>query len=118
MSPTRQASRPLLWLALLVALFAVRLVDSAASHSLTVDEPHYMGTGLYLWQSGDYHFSRTLLFQPPLAFHLASLPLLAIDRSGVSGTRDVAERLIESGAIERSTFRVVSRLPFIAITYW
>ena len=117
-TPAREAWRPLLWLALLVALFAVRLVDSAVSHSLTVDEPHYMGTGLYLWQSGDYHFGRTLLYQPPLAFHLASLPLLAVDRSGVSGTRDVAERLIESGAIERSTFRIVSRLPFIAIACW
>ena len=90
----RPASRPAIWLAVLLALFAARLVDSAARHSLTADEPHYMGTGVHLWQTGDYHFARTLLFQPPLAFHLASLPLLATDLSELPAAREVGEALI------------------------
>lgn len=85
------------------------------SHSLTADEPHYMGTGVYLWKTGDYDFARTLSFQPPLAYHLASLPLLAFDLRAAGRERDVSKALIDSGAISRRTYRIVSRLPFIAV---
>ena len=75
----RVSVRPLLCLAVLVAIFAVRLLDGAISHSLTADEPHYMGTGVYLWKTGDYHFAKALSFQPPLAYHLASDRGLDVD---------------------------------------
>jgi 4-amino-4-deoxy-L-arabinose transferase-like glycosyltransferase len=114
----RISARPSLWLAVLLAVFVVRLLDSAVSHSLTVDEPHYMGTGVYLWKTGDYHFARTLSFQPPLAYHLASLPLLAVDLSAVGSSRSVSEVLIENGAIGRTAHRVASRLPFILLACW
>ena len=57
-------------LALLLAVFGARLLDAAAHNAFTIDEPAYVGTGLYLWQSGDYHYARVLHFHPPLAFHL------------------------------------------------
>ena len=63
-------------LALLIALFAARLLHEAATESFTIDEPGYVGTGLQLWHTGDYHFARVLSFHPPLAFHLASVPLV------------------------------------------
>ena len=40
---------------MLVLIFAFRLSDAAERNTLTVDEPHYVGVGLHLWQSGDYH---------------------------------------------------------------
>jgi 4-amino-4-deoxy-L-arabinose transferase-like glycosyltransferase len=110
--------RPSWGLALLLALFAVRLVASAADHSLTADEPHYIGTGVHLWKSGDYHFARTLKFQPPLAYHLASLPLLGLDLSKVSATDDVAKRLVTQGVVKRGTLRLLSRLPFALLACW
>ena len=57
----------------LLALFAFRLTDSANRNALTFDEPHYVGAGLYLWDSGDYDFARSLYYPPPLAYHLASV---------------------------------------------
>jgi len=110
--------RPSWGLALLMALFAARLVASAAGHSLTADEPHYMGTGVYLWKSGDYHFARTLRFQPPLAYHLASVPLLALDLSKVGATDDVSRQLALQGVVKRGTLRLLSRLPFALLACW
>ena len=46
----------------LLLLFGVRLVHSAQQNAFTTDEPNYLGTGLYLWESGDYHFFRSLRF--------------------------------------------------------
>jgi hypothetical protein len=99
-------------------VFAARLAASIVGHSLTADEPHYMGTGVYLWKSGDYHFARTLKFQPPLTHHLASLPLLALDLSGVGGTPDVSAQLVPRGVVSRHAQRVNSRLPFDLLACW
>ena len=111
---TDAAPRHLWWavvasgvLALLVALPGIGVRATYGAHT-TADEPHYMGTGAYLWKTGDYHFANTLKFQPPLAHHLASLPLLLVDRSSLDG-RDVSRQLVESGAISRSA-RVVDKL--------
>ncbi|MGH0031369.1 MAG: ArnT family glycosyltransferase [Myxococcota bacterium] len=115
MSPAR---RPVVWLALGVAVFAVRLLASITGHSLTADEPHYVGKGAYLWKSGDYDWSRTLTYQPPLAYHVASLPLLAVDRSGVTSANDVGRQLVASSVISRDALRVASRLPFALVACW
>ncbi len=109
---------PAAGLALLLALFAARLADTANSHSLTADEPHYVGTGLYLWKSGDYHFARTLNLHPPLAYHLASLPLLAFDLRGVPVARDVGARLVAGPEPSPRAVRLASRLPFALLSLW
>ena len=104
--------------ALLLIVFGARLVDASARNSFTIDEPHYFTKGLYLWQSGDYHWFDTLMFQPPLAFHLASLPLLALDLGGFEPGRDAGLRLVESAETPLTGLRVASRLPFVLISCW
>ena len=108
---------PLL-LALGLAVFAGRLVHTAARMSYTPDEPRYLGTGLYLWESGDYHFERSLRFHPPLTYHLAGLPLLALDLEGLEPSPDLGEQLVEAAGPALDRVRVISRLPFIALTCW
>jgi hypothetical protein len=102
----------------LLVLFAVRLVDSVQQNSLTVDEPHYVGLGLYLWESGDYHYAESLSFHPPLAYHLASLPLLAIDLTGVPIDRRIGRRLLSGEVIDPANVRLISRLPFVGLAIW
>jgi len=57
-------------LLLLLALFSARLVHTSFAKSLTSDEPHYIGTGLHLWATGDYDYFWVLKLQPPLAYQL------------------------------------------------
>jgi len=105
-------------LALLLAVFGVRLLDAAARNAFTIDEPAYVGTGLYLWHSGDYHYARVLHFHPPLAFHLASLPLLAFDVSDVAESPRAGRDLLRRGEVPKATLRVASRLPFVLLACW
>jgi 4-amino-4-deoxy-L-arabinose transferase-like glycosyltransferase len=112
---------PTLALVGLLALFGVRLLDSARVHSLTTDEPHYIATGLYLWESGDYDFVEALRFHPPLAFHLASLPLLAFDgeeRARWEPKPGMGAELIARGPPLSERIRFASRLPFVALALW
>jgi len=104
----------------LFALFLVRLVHTAWEKSFTLDEPHYVGTALYLWETGDYHFASSLRFHPPLAFHLAGLPLLALDLDLADGelTAGVGGRLIHGGDPPLETVRLASRLPFVLVSVW
>ena len=101
----------------LLVVFAARMVDTAREKTFTLDEPHYLGTGLYLWATGDYHFARSLRFHPPLAFHLASLLLLGIDRPEPL-TPAVGGDLIRGGAEDVERIRLLSRVPFIAVACW
>jgi len=111
---------PILWVLLVVLLgvFAARLSDTALAKSLTADEPHYIGTGLYLWETGDYHFAATLNLHPPLAYHLASVPLLFFDLGDLERDRAVSRRLRTRGSPSAETIRFVSRIPFIALSVW
>jgi hypothetical protein len=103
---------------LLLILFAARLGDTAARKTFTVDEPHYVGTALYLWESGDYDFARTLRFQPPLAFHLAALPLLALDLDHLERNPRLGSQLIHGNRPPPDLVRRLSRAPFIALACW
>jgi hypothetical protein len=105
-------------LALLIALFAVRLVDTARRKSFTYDEPHYVGTGLYLWATGDYQWLGVLSGQTPLAFHVASLPFLAVDRGALGPGPQPGIDLLRRDATEVGRVRFVSRLPFVALACW
>jgi hypothetical protein len=112
---------PTLALVGLLALFAVRLLDSARVHSLTADEPHYIATGLYLWETGDYDFVEALRFHPPLTFHLASLPLLAFDaaeRDRWGRGPGMGAELLRRGPPLSERLRFASRLPFVALAVW
>jgi 4-amino-4-deoxy-L-arabinose transferase-like glycosyltransferase len=111
-------SRTRLVLALLLALFAARLLHTAAEKSLTMDEPGYIGAGLYLWRSGDYHYSRVLQFHPPLTFHLASLPLLFLDTGDAASQPRVARALLERGEPSPEVLRLAGRLPFVLLACW
>jgi len=108
----------LLLIGLMVLVFALRLVDSAERNTLTVDEPHYIGTGLYLWHSGDYNYRDTLFFHPPLAFHLASLPLLSLDLGELPVTREIGQQLLARTDLPPGRIRLLSRLPFIILSCW
>jgi len=102
----------------LVVVFGLRLFDSANRNSLTVDEPHYIGTGLYIWQSGDYDYKDTLLFHPPLSYHLASLPLLLLDLENTPVARDVGSRLLARDDLPAGRVRLLSRLSFVLLACW
>lgn len=104
--------------ALLLALFAARRLHGAQLESFTVDEPHYVGTGLYLWQSGDYHHARSLRFHPPLAFHLASLPLLGLDLEHLERTPALGGELVNGAQPSPDLVRFLSRLPFVLLGVW
>lgn len=105
-------------LALLLALFGLRLVHTAASKSFTLDEPAYVGTGLYLWRTGDYHYARVLLFHPPLTFHLASLPLLFFDTGDAPAHPRVTRVLLDRGEPAPERLRLAARLPFVLLACW
>ena len=102
----------------LLALFAFRLTDSANRNALTFDEPHYVGAGLYLWDSGDYDFARSLVYHPPLAYHMASLPLLFVDTPEPPLARDVGHQMLSGTEPSPDRVRVLSRLPFILLSCW
>ena len=102
----------------LLALFAFRLLDSADRNALTFDEPHYVGAGLYLWDSGDYDFASSLYYHPPLAYHVASLPLLFVDTPEPPLSRDVGRKLLAGTDPSPDQVRGLSRLPFIALACW
>ena len=102
----------------LLALFGARLLHTADQKTFTVDEPHYVGTALYLWESGDYHFARSLRFHPPLAYHLAGLPLLALDLDHLEKTATLGGRLVHGSDPPVDLVRVLSRTPFILLACW
>jgi 4-amino-4-deoxy-L-arabinose transferase-like glycosyltransferase len=108
----------LLALAALLALFAARLVHTAHEKSFTFDEPAYVGTGLYLWRTGDYDFARVLLFHAPLTFHLSSIPLLFFDTGDASAQPRVARVLLDRGDPPPDVLRVAARLPFVLLACW
>lgn len=103
---------------LLLMFFAARLGDTAVRKTLTVDEPHYIGTGLYLWKSGDYDFIGSLNLHPPLSFHIGSLPLLAFDLDDLSLEHGFLKRLLEREEPGVRALRIASRIPFIALACW
>jgi len=103
---------------LLLALFGARLADSALQNAFTIDEPNYVGTGLYLWSTGDYDPVRALRFHPPLAYHLASLPLLAVDLGDVAMQPEIGNELLRRGHPAPAALRVASRLPFVLLACW
>jgi hypothetical protein len=107
-----------LLLALLLLLFAARLLHTADQKTFTVDEPHYIGTALYLWQSGDYHFAHSLRFHPPLAFHLAGLPLLALDLGDLQVSPKLGPELIRGSDPDPGLVRLLCRIPFILLACW
>lgn len=104
--------------ALLLLVFGARLIDASARNSFTIDESHYFAKGLYLWESGDYHWLDTLMFQPPLAFHLASLPLLALDLGDFEPGRQAGFHFVQNADTPLTAARVASRLPFVLICCW
>jgi hypothetical protein len=112
------SSRHRVVLALLLALFAVRLVDTARRKSFTYDEPHYVGTGLYLWATGDYRWMAILNGQTPLAFHVAALPFLIVERGSMKPTPHPGVDLLLRDGEEIARVRFVSRLPFVALACW
>ncbi|MFP6641172.1 MAG: hypothetical protein VCC04_13075, partial [Myxococcota bacterium] len=102
----------------LLAVFALRLADTADRNSLTFDEPHYVGTGLYMWDSGDYDYAATLRFHPPLAYHLASLPLLTLDLEGEPLAPGIGRKLLGGPEPRPEWVRWVSRMPFVVLACW
>jgi len=107
-----------LTLAALLALFAARLLHTAHAKSFTFDEPAYVGTGLYLWRTGDYDFARVLLFHAPLTFHLSSIPLLFLDTDDAASQPRVARVLLDRGDPPPDVLRVAARLPFVLLACW
>ena len=105
-------------LAALLAVFAVRLAHTALEKSYTYDEPHYVGTGLYLWRHRNYQWMEVLSAQPPLAFHLASLPWLVADPGPVADTPSAGFELIRQPAAALRRLRLLTRLPFIGLACW
>ncbi len=116
--PGTAARSSWLALALLLALFGARLLHTATQKSFSIDEPHYVATGLYLWRTGDYHWLLTLRMQPPLAFHLASLPLLAIDTGKLGSRRGSGLAAASHPSGPRERLRLASRLPFVLLSCW
>jgi 4-amino-4-deoxy-L-arabinose transferase-like glycosyltransferase len=104
--------------ALALALFAGRLVHTATQKSITADEVAYVGTALYLWESGDYHYATALRFHPPLTFHLAGILLPWLDLEGRTPSPTLGEEILQGGGPSPHTFRLLSRLPFIAMACW
>ncbi|MDG2334553.1 MAG: glycosyltransferase family 39 protein [Myxococcota bacterium] len=104
--------------AILILVLGLRLLDAAESNTLTVDEPHYVGVGLYLWESGDYDFAKTLTFHPPLTHHLASLALLPWLDDALEITRGIGGQLLSGSDPEPQRVRWLSRLPFVGLACW
>jgi hypothetical protein len=111
-------STPAAGLVLLLVLFGARLADSALQNAFTIDEPNYVGTGLYLWRTGDYDPVRALRFHPPLAYHMASLPLLALDLGDVTLQPEIGHELLRRGSPSPTALRLASRLPFALLACW
>jgi hypothetical protein len=111
-------STPAVGLALLLVLFGARLAHSALQNAFTIDEPNYVGTGLYLWRTGDYDLVRALRYHPPLVHHLASLPLLALDLGELPAGPAVGHALLARGDPAPAVLRLASRLPFILLSCW
>lgn len=104
--------------ALLLGIFAARGWHTACAKSLTADEPHYIGTGLYLWETGDYHYASSLKFHPPLAYHLASVPLLSVDLDNASLEKGLYRQIREKDPQRAETVRIRSRMAFVALACW
>ncbi len=102
----------------LVVLFAARGVHTAVATSFTPDEPHYVGKGLYLWKTGDYHFAKTLRFHPPLTHHLGSLLLLPLGLDAYASDPAIGATLLRGPDPDPDRIRLFSRLPFIALACW
>ncbi|MDE0883949.1 MAG: glycosyltransferase family 39 protein [Myxococcota bacterium] len=104
--------------AILILTLGLRLLDAAERNTLTIDEPHYVGVGLYLWESGDYDFVEALSFHPPLTHHLASLALLPWLDDGLEITRGIGGQLLSGPDPEPQRIRWLSRLPFVGLACW
>ncbi len=102
-------------LAALLLVFAARGIHTSLEKSFTIDEPHYVAKGLYLWRTGDYDWFYALRLHPPLAFHLASLPLLALDLGGLGAQRDAGLALVQGASSPPRQIRLASRLPFVLL---
>ena len=121
--PARRMSRSPAWVpvagfCLLLAVFVLRLLGASASNTLTLDEPLYVGPGLVLWEKGGYDFAADLSLHPPLAYHIAALPLLAFDLDDVPREQGIARRIFQREEPSTRTLRTVVRLPFIALACW
>lgn len=103
---------------LLLVLFAARLGDTSVRKTLTVDEPHYIGRGLYLWATEDYDFAASLSLHPPLTFHLASVPLLFMGLEDLPRERSIGRLLFEREKPGVPALRVAARLPFLLLSCW
>jgi len=103
---------------LLLLLFVARLGDTAVQKTFTVDEPHYVGTGLYLWETGDYDFFASLNLHPPLSYYIGSLPLLAFDLGDLSSEHGFLKRLLERKDPGVRALRIAGRIPFIVLACW
>jgi len=117
MFPSRMRKSQLLLLVLVVT-FAARLLQTAHEKSFTVDEPHYIGTALYLWETGDYHFWRATRLHPPLAFHIAGLPLLALDLGELPVGPNLGLYFVNRPHPAVDQLRVLTRIPFILLACW
>ncbi len=115
---TRDSAWTVIALVALLALFAARLLHAADRNAFTVDEPHYVGTALYLWETGDYHHARSLRFHPPLAYHLAGIPLLALDTDHLERRPGLGGRLVAGPDPSPALVRRLSRLPFAILSCW
>jgi 4-amino-4-deoxy-L-arabinose transferase-like glycosyltransferase len=104
--------------ALALAFFAGRLTHTAYEKSFTTDETAYVGTALYLWESGQYDFATTLRFHPPLAFHLAGVLLPALDLAGLEPGPNLGREILTGAGPSVVHFRMLSRLPFILLACW
>jgi 4-amino-4-deoxy-L-arabinose transferase-like glycosyltransferase len=103
---------------LALAFFAGRLAHTAFEKSITTDEAVYVGTALYLWESGEYDFATTLRFHPPLTFHLAGSLLPALDLAGLEPGPHLSREILTGAGPSVVRFRMLSRLPFILLACW
>ncbi len=118
-SIVRNSTSVAVWaLVLMLAIFALRLTHTAALKAYTPDEPHYIGKGLYLWSTGDYHFLRSLRLHPPLAYHVGSILLAPLDLGDRVQREDLGGLLMAGPDPDPSSVLFRGRVPFIALACW
>ncbi len=117
-APVRFLGRTGVALCLLLIVFALRLGHASFEKSFTVDEPHYVGGGLFLWATGNYDPWTALRLHPPLTFHIASAPLLGFDLSGHEIGPLLGFDLLRSSDPPTRSVRIAARAPFILLSCW